>query len=457
MRVIKTNPLKGEYFKESTVEKKNIDANTEGGIVNVFDDVRYQEIFGFGGALTEAAAYNYSLMDEKTKAEFMKAYFDKEKGIAYNFGRCHINSCDFSLDIYTNVDEGDKTLESFSIERDKKYIIPFVKDAMKYSGGELVLFASPWSPPAYMKDNNSMLHGGSLLGEYKELWAKYYAKYIKAYAAEGIKISAISVQNEPKAKQTWESCYYAPEDERDFIEKYLAPVLDSEGLGDIKIIIWDHNKERIYDRAKTILSSKAVNDRVWAVGHHWYTGDHFDGLRLVQEQLHKPNICTEFCSSLAMTKDDLLGLAERYGKEICGNMNHYCIGICDWNIMLDETGGPYHNRGKAGTDAVEMVYVDGNAGCYAPIMYHAAENRMELTPMYYYIGHFSKYIKRGAKRIATTKYTDDLCVCAFINPDGERVVIIMNTSDTELPAIIRINGECTKIMIEPHSIATVLF
>lgn len=385
----------------------------------------------------------------------MKAYFDKKDGIGYNFGRTHINSCDFSLDIYTNVEEGDMTLDSFNIERDKKYVIPFIKDAIKYSGNELILFASPWSPPAYMKDNNSMLGGGKLRDECKDLWAHYYAKYIKAYAAEGIRISAISVQNEPKASQTWESCNYSAEDERDFIEKHLIPVLDAEELSDIKIIIWDHNKERIYDRAKTVLSSPPVNEKVWAVGHHWYSGEHFDGLSLVEEQLHKPNICTEFCSAIEMTKD-LVYLAECYAKEICENINHYCIGICDWNILLNEKGGVYHNRGREGTDAIDLVFSDGNAGCYAPIMYNRNQNSMEIMPMYYYIGHFSKYVKRGAKRIATTKYTDDLSVCAFINPNGEYIIIVMNQSDEDRDAVLRFHGECTKIAIPSHTITTIL-
>lgn len=455
MKVIQSNPRKNEYFKISEIEKGNVPDSTEANIVNIYDDVQYQEVLGFGGALTEASAYNYSLLNDEAKKAFMKAYFDKEDGIGYNFGRTHINSCDFSLDVYANVDEGDMTLGSFNIERDKKYIIPFLKDAIKYSGNELILFASPWSPPAYMKDNNNMLGGGKLRDEFKDLWAHYYAKYIKAYAAEGVKISAVSVQNEPKATQTWESCCYSAEEERDFIEKHLIPAMDDEGLGDIKIIIWDHNKERIYDRAKTILSNPAVNERVWAVGHHWYSGEHFDGLSLVEEQLHKPNICTEFCTAIEMTKD-LVYLAECYAKEICENMNHYCIGICDWNILLDEKGGVYHNRGREGTDAINLVFTDGNAGCYAPIMYDREQDKLKMLPMYYYIGHFSKYVMRGAKRIATTKYTDDLSVCAFINPDEECVAIIMNRSDEEKDAVLRFHGECTKMTMPAHTITTVL-
>ena len=456
MKIISSVPKKGQYYKECSAEYKIVSPETEGNIINIYDDVLCQEMLGFGGAFTEASACNYSLMDDETKKSFIKAYFDKESGIGYTLGRSHINSCDFSIDMYTNVAEGDKTLESFNIERDKKYIIPFLKDVISYTGEELFLFASPWSPPAYMKDNNSMLGGGKLLEEYKSLWALYYCKYIKSYKDQGINISGITIQNEPNAKQTWESCNYTPGEEKDFIENYLIPTLDKEGLSDIKIIIWDHNKERVYDRAKEILSSEKVNKRVWAVGHHWYTGDHFEALSLVERQLKKPNICTEFCASIKMTPD-LVSLAERYAIEICENINNYCIGICDWNLLLDSKGGPYHHRFRPGTSAVNLDYKENDAGCYAPIMFDENKKSFELTPVYYYIGHFSKYIKRGAKRIATTKYSKEIYACAFLNPDGEKVACIINVSDMEKTAVLRINGECTEIKLEPHSIVTVIF
>lgn len=452
MKIIKTVTAENRFFEESELVCGNMDAGTEMKVVNVFDDVRYQEIVGFGAALTESAAYCYSLMDSEEKEKFLTAYFDKDNGIGYNFGRVHINSCDFSIDAYTCVEEGDTTLETFNIERDKKYIIPFIKDVLKHTGDELVLFASPWSPPAYMKDNGSVFRGGVLKEEYKELWAHFYAKFIKAYAAEEIKISAVTVQNEPKAVQTWESCYYTAADERDFIEKYLAPALDSEGLSDIKIIIWDHNKERVYDRARTVLSNPKVSERVWAVGHHWYSGGHFDGLRLVKEQFDKPNICTEFCAGM---KSDLKMLGERYGIEICENLNNYCIGICDWNILLDRAGGPSHNRPGSGNTGARNE-TDAQPGCYAPIMLDA-DNKMNITPVYYYMGHFSKYIKRGAVRIASTKYSRFIYVCAFINPDGEKAAVIMNTADEDDRIAFRYDWKCTEIELPAHSIATVLF
>ena len=172
MRVIRSIPRENVYFKEEDVNVGNIASRTERGVINVFEEFKYQKMLGFGGAFTEAAAYNYSLLSDAQKKEFMEKYFDREKGIGYNFCRSHINSCDFSIDLYTYVEDGDKTLDSFNIDRDRKYIIPFIKDALKYTGDELFLFASPWSPPAYMKDNESPFRGGSLKEEYKSVWAR---------------------------------------------------------------------------------------------------------------------------------------------------------------------------------------------------------------------------------------------------------------------------------------------
>lgn len=453
MRVIRSIPRENVYFKEEDVNVGNIASRTERGVINVFEEFKYQKMLGFGGAFTEAAAYNYSLLSDAQKKEFMEKYFDRENGIGYNFCRSHINSCDFSIDLYTYVEDGDKTLDSFNIDRDRKYIIPFIKDALKYTGDELFLFASPWSPPAYMKDNESPFRGGSLKEEYKSVWARYYAKYIQEFAKEGIKISAITIQNEPWASQSWESCFYTAENERDFIEKYLAPALDAEDLSDIKIIIWDHNKERVYDRTKKIFESKAVEERVWAVGHHWYSGDHFDGMRLVHEKFGKVILSTENCG--VITEDPIV-LAEKYVRELCGDFNNFTSGLCDWNLLLNEFGGPFHNRDKKEPNPGKLVYENKGIGCYAPIIYDSNDKKLIYTPIYYYIGHFSKYVRRGAHRIATTKYSDDVQVCAFENPNGEIVLVIANISDDQLPAVVRHNDVCTNIDMPAHSIITVI-
>ena len=453
VKIIKSIPRENIYFDEKTVETGNAPQTTERAVVNVFDEIEYQSVLGFGGAFTESAAYLYSLLNDAQKKQLLENYFSREKGIGYNFGRTHINSCDFSLDIYTYIEDGDVELKTFNIDRDRKYIIPFIKDAMQYCSDELVLFASPWSPPAFMKDNESAVSGGSLKEKFKKVWATYYAKYIQAMAAEGIKISAITVQNEPKAKQTWESCYYTPEDEMEFIEKYLSPVLESEGLSDIKIIIWDHNKERVYDRSKKVFASEKVKNRVWAVGHHWYSGDHFDGMRLVHEQFGKVLISTENCGVI---NDDVYCLAERYGKEIIGNFSNFTSAFCDWNLLLSEKGGPFHNRSAETTAVAGIVLEDKSRGCYAPVLFDTKNKELVFTPIYYYIGHFSKYVRLGAKRIATTKYCEQIYTIAFKNPDSSIVLVMINAADQTLPAVVRHNDICTSIQLEAHSITTVI-
>src|SRR5512133_431863 len=175
--------------------------------------VTFQTLLGIGGAITDASAETFYKLPEDKQKELIKAYYDKTEGIGYTMARTNIHSCDFSSGSYTYIDEGDKELKTFSIEHDKAFRIPLIKRAIEAADNRLLLFASPWSPPAFMKDNNNMLHGGKLLPAYYTAWATYYTKFIEAYEREGIPIWGISVQNEPMAVQTWESCIYSAQEE----------------------------------------------------------------------------------------------------------------------------------------------------------------------------------------------------------------------------------------------------
>ena len=223
--------------------------------VYVFVDPRrtFQTMIGIGGALTDAAAETFAKLPADRQAQLLEAYYSADRGIGYTLARTNINSCDFSSASYTYVTEGDKQLSSFNIAPDLRYKIPLIKRAMAASGNRLKLFASPWSPPAYMKDNNDMLHGGQLRAEYREAWALYYTKFIESYRQAGVPVWAVTIQNEPMATQTWESCIYQPEAERDFLRDYLGPVMARRGLKDVHIIVWDHNRDLIVQRAQTIL------------------------------------------------------------------------------------------------------------------------------------------------------------------------------------------------------------
>src|SRR5579875_711836 len=193
--------------------------------VSIFvdDTHNFQTLLGIGGAITDASAETFAKLSPTQQKELLTAYYDPQKGIGYTLARTNIQSCDFSSESYTYVDDNDKELKTFSVRHDEQYRIPLIKKAMAEANGKLTLFASPWSPPAWMKDNNDMLHGGKLLPQYRQTWANFYVKFIKAYEKEGIPVWGISVQNEPMAVQKWESCVFSATDERDFIRDYLGP------------------------------------------------------------------------------------------------------------------------------------------------------------------------------------------------------------------------------------------
>ncbi|HEY5561661.1 MAG TPA: glycoside hydrolase family 30 protein [Clostridiaceae bacterium] len=414
----------------------------EAKLLKIYEDVTYQEILGFGGAFTEAASVTIDKMSDDKKKEILEAYFSLEKGIGYSFLRTHINSCDFSTENYAYDEvEGDYNLEKFSIDRDKKSLIPLIKSAQEASEEGFILFASPWSPPAWMKTNGQMNEGGKLKDECKEAWAKYYAKYIKAYKNEGINIWGITVQNEPKATQTWDSCVYTAEEERDFVRDYLGPILQKEGLSDIKIMIWDHNKERAYDRSKVIYVDEEASKYVYGTAFHWYSGDHFGALDALHHKFpDKKLIFTEGCVEFGV-KLGSWTKGETYGHAIMGDMKNYTSAWTDWNIVLDEIGGPNHV---------------GNY-CDAPIIAETKINEVFYESSYYYIGHFSKFVRPGAYRIGLSSFSDKLEAVAFKNKNGEIVTVALNRTDEEIQFNLGTNLGISEFLIPAHSIMTLVY
>src|SRR5215510_2227847 len=409
---------------------------------------QFQMFLGIGGALTDAAAEVFAALPAEKQREILTAYYDDQQGIGYKLARTNIHSCDFSSSSYTYVAEGDKELKTFSIAHDKKYRIPFIKQVLAASRGKLNVFASPWSPPAFMKDNNEMLHGGKLKPDFYQSWANYYARFIRAYQSEGIPIWGITIQNEPMATQKWESCIYSAEDERDFLKNFLGPTLKRQGLADKKIIAWDHNRDLIYQRASTILEDPQAAKFVWGIGYHWYepwSGGEpmFDNVRLVyQTYPDKPLIFTEGCvDAFDVRRIGEWKFGEQYGRSMINDFNNGTVGWTDWNILLDERGGPNHV----------------NNFCFAPV--HADTKTGELTYLssYYYIGHFSKFIQTGARRIASSPSRSQLLSTAFLNPDGKIAAIVMNASEKNAAYWLWVDGDSAEVNILPHSIQTLVF
>jgi len=408
---------------------------------------KFQTVLGIGGALTDSSAETFAKLPAARQREILDAYFDPDKGIGYTLARTNIHSCDFSSGSYIYVDEGDKALKSFSIAHDKQFRIPFIKQALATAGGKLSIFGSPWSPPAFMKTTNNMLHGGKLKPEFYQSWATYFTKFIKAYQQEGIPIWGITIQNEPMATQTWESCIYSAEEERDFLKNFLGPTMKKEGLGDKKIIAWDHNRDLVYQRAKTILSDPNAAKYVWGIGFHWYepwSGGEpmFDNIKLVHETFPEKNlIFTEGCADsydAAKVKDWRLG--ELYGRSMINDFNGGAVGWTDWNVLLDETGGPNHV---------------GNF-CFAPVHADTKTGEITYTNSYYYIGHFSKFVRPGARRVASSPSRSQLLSTAFVNTDGKLSVVVMNKSDKAVNYFLWLDGQAAEVNTPPHSIQTLV-
>jgi len=404
----------------------------------------FQTIEGIGGALTDSSAETYAKLPPKSQQEVLTAYFDEEKGIGYSFCRTNIHSCDFSSDVYTYDDvAGDTELKNFSIDHDRKYRIPFIKAALATAKTPFTLFASPWSPPAWMKTNDNMLRGGKLKPEYAEAWASYYGRFVKAYEKAGIAIWGLSVQNEPMAVQTWQSCIYTGEEERDFVRDHLGPALERDGLSGLKLMVWDHNRGLLYARAKVVYDDPEASKYVWGAAFHWYVGDHFDQVRQTYEAWSdKRLVFSEGCPELFnAAKVAEWQWGEKYGLSMLMDLSNGTSAWTDWNVLLDELGGPNHV---------------GNF-CYAPI--HADTKTGELTYMnsFYYIGHFSKYVRPGAKRVSAVTDDDRLLATAFKNTDGKVAVVVLNLSDDTVPFSFWIDGAAAKTSSPAHSIMTLVY
>ncbi|MFI5350705.1 MAG: glycoside hydrolase family 30 beta sandwich domain-containing protein [Elusimicrobiota bacterium] len=414
--------------------------------VLVDPDKKFQTMIGIGAALTDAAADVFAALPSAKKKVVVEKFFDPERGIGYSFARTNMNSCDFSSMSYTYVAEGDKELRTFDVAHDRQNKIPLIKAAIAAAGGKLTMFASPWSPPAWMKDNNDVIHGGKLKPEYYQSWANYYTKFIRAYEREGVPVWGITIQNEPMASQTWESCIYTADEEKNFLKKYLGPAMAKAGLGDRKILIWDHNRDLMHQRASVIFDDPEASKFAYGLAYHWYEGDNAqplnDNVRRVAESYpDKPLIFSEgTIEDFDAARLDDWSLGERYGREMIRDFNNGTAAWTDWNLMLDERGGPNH----VGNYCMAALHVDSKT------------HTLRYTNIYEYMGHFSKFVRPGARRVAASSSKDGLLATAFLNMDGSLAVIVMNAGDQPIGYSVWIHGRGAPTTALPRSISTLI-
>ncbi|CAE8637677.1 unnamed protein product [Polarella glacialis] len=430
-----------------------------------------QTITGFGGAFTEASGLVFQKLTPAQQTQLINDYFGPV-GNGYTLGRTHINSCDFSVGSYSFDDvEGDVDLLRFdeALTRDTEALIPLIKaaqSALEKQGWELKLLATPWSPPAWMKNNGQMDQSDRpcLKDGMAGPWAKYFTKWISAYQAHGIPIWAVTVQNEPENNATWEACVMTAEEEADFLGKYLGPELRSSHPN-VSIFVMDHNKDHVYDYAKTILSDKVASQYADGVAYHWYAGDGFDELRKIQDEFPKATLLASEATWEAYRWKTGTTLAvgdwsfgEGYGHDIIGDLNTGSVGWIDWNLILNEIGGPNHV----------------NNVCDSAIQVSQSLGEVYYHPQYWYIGHFSRFIIPGSVRLQTdVKNTeryggsvrpygtctseDGLQATAFRRPDGKVVVVAMHCGDEPVEFKLQRGSQAVLLELPPHAIQTYLF
>ena len=302
------------------------------------------------------------------------------------------------------------------------------------------MFGSPWSPPAWMKTNGMMNLGGQLKKEYRAAWANYYCRYVEEYAKAGIPMWGLTVQNEPAAVQKWDSCIYSAAEERDFVRDHLGPALKKSKMSDLKLMVWDHNRDLLFERAQICLDDKDAAQYIWGVGFHWYVWDCFDNVQAVHDAFpDKHLLFTEGCQEGGPHPGSWL-TGERYARSVINDLNRWTEGWVDWNILLETTGGPNHV----------------NNLCSAPILADVKTGKVSYQSSYYYLGHFSRFIKPGAQRILTAKGHDDLEITAAKNTDGSIAVVVMNRSEQPITFTLKNGNLAAPITIARRAIMTIV-
>ncbi len=470
------NTLELEIYETSASGNKlskvtEFTPDSDKSTIKLLPDQEFQKITGFGGSFTEASAYLLNKLGSENRDKVLEAYFG-ESGAKYSLTRTHMNSSDFSLSNYSYAPvEGDTTLEHFSIEEDRADIIPMIKGAMEKSKEGFKILSSPWTAPPWMKDNNNYV-GGKLLPKYYDTWALFFSKYVDAYKAEGIDIWGFTVENEPLGNgNNWESMHFTPEEMTKFVANHLGPKLEADGKSDIKILGYDQNREHLKEWVDEMFKNDTTSKYYDGTAIHWYASTY----EVFPEELQyahkkapgKHLIQSEACVDAEIPKwrDDAWYWSKeatdwgwdwakeenkkfhpkyvpvyRYARDIIGCLNNWVDGWVDWNMVLDGQGGPNWFKNW----------------CVAPVIVDPEADEVYLTPLYYTMSHFSKFIRPGAIRIGVENTNKNLQVTAAKNPDGSLVVVLLNEGKDLQNFRLTLGDESKNISIQGQAIQTII-
>jgi len=495
-----------------------------GNVIQIFPDSLKQTIEGIGSSFTESSAFVLAHLDEAKRREVMKQIYS-ESGANFSLSRTHIGACDFCVEGKYSYDDvkDDEDLEYFCIEEDskgfdqKKYpgiqaenydLLPMIKEALAIKNNqkdnELRIISSAWTAPAWMKDieewyipgspqNNWQGTGGSLKEEYVSTYADYLVKYLDAYQKEGVNIWGITPVNEPHGNNgQWESMNFSPESQNDFIKNFLGPKLKQSAYADLKLLIYDQNRDGLQHWTDVIFADPETTPFIYGAAVHWYESTYKvyeDVFERVHEKFPQYKIIhTEGCID-DLGKDSPNGVNDpdgfkeqnwfgndefwwnknatdwaysvtwegvkaddhpmfvpvhRYARNIIVSLDNWVTGWIDWNIVLDKYGGPNHV---------------GNY-CGAPIMIDTEKQQIYYTPIFYVLAQFSRTIRPGDKAVKTKQFTadlgeDDLHACATINENNLLSVQLLNTTSNPITYNLQINEEYAEITIDANSVQTI--
>lgn len=427
-----------QLFRKSQISFNKPNAINGKATISINPEVKYQEIDGFGAALTGSSCYNLMKMSAKNRKALLQKTFNPESGMGYSYIRISIGCSDFSLSEYTYCDL--PGIENFAIQsEEKEYIFPVLKEILAINPNVKIM-ASPWTPPRWMKVNNlqdlkpfDSWTSGQLNPKYYQDYATYFLKYIQAMEKEGFKIESVTIQNEPLNRGNSASLFMTWQEQRDFIKTALGPKFKENNIK-TKIIVYDHNYNYDSEKADTqdqgqyplhIYSDAQAAQYIDGAAYHAYGGDKKELLGIHDAYPHKNLYFTEISIGLwgggYKFEEDLMWNLREVG---IGALNNWCKAVMVWNFMLDDKNGPY----RPGGCDICLGAIDINSRDYKTLTFNSH---------FFDMAHLSKVIKPGAYRIKTTpSEIKGFHYLAVQNPDFSYGLVVLNETNSAQPITI---------------------
>ena len=408
--------------------------------VNVDTATTYQTMSGFGAAMTDSSAWLIqNELNSSQRTALMDQLFSPTNGIGISYLRVPMGASDLSLSAYTYNDQpGNQTdpdQSEFSIAHDTNYIIPTLQQAQALNPG-LQMMASPWSAPAWMKDNH-VLSGGSLQSQYYGSYADYFVKFFQGYASHGLTFDTVTVQNEPMNGSNNPSMTMSTYEQSTFIGDHLGPALDAAGI-DTRIVAFDHNWDN-WNYPLVVMNDPEAGQYTTGAAFHGYSGNVGQQSTLHEYLPDKDIYFTEITGGdwASNFSDNLMWYMQNI---VIGSTRNWAKTALFWNIALDQDNGPYLSGGCSGCRGV--VTINTNNG------------HVDYNEEFYSIAHASKFVMPGAVRIDTDSLDGVIETVGFLNPDGSRVLIAVNPASYSRSFNVVEDGESFAYSLSAKSVAT---